>query len=346
MPDRVAVSSRTASSLFRDDHHLTTLGCGAFRRRDPGPVAVLRGGEKPSGALPNVFVVGDAKCGTTSLHRLFELAPDVGVARTRKELHFFAAPELVAAAKGPGDDTIPGAIVQDEATYRAEFAHLDPGLPVIADVSPSYLRVAPAAARIAAFAPEAKIVILLREPVAKVFSQYVHLWAEGRETLPFAEAFAASAARREAGFSGMFDYEGGGTYAAAVARYLDLFGPERVMVFLFEEMTTDMGSARAQLEAFLGANLPAAALPRMNVGGRVKSPLAAAVLGNERLKAALRAVLPLGLRTRLSQGVRSVVATERPVLDPVLRAALRRRYAGDVAALERLLGRPTGWPTA
>jgi hypothetical protein len=299
-----------------------------------------------TGRRPNVFVVGDAKCGTTSLHRLFELAPGIGVARTRKELHYFAAPELVAATKGPGDASIPGAIVQDEATYRAEFAHLDPALPVIADVSPSYLRIAPAAARIAAFAPEAKIVILLREPVAKVFSQYVHLWAEGRETLPFPEAFAASAARRKAGFSDMFDYEGGGAYAAAVARYLDLFGSERVLVLLFQELTGDMGVARAQLEAFLGVELPAGRLPKMNAGGRVKSPLAAAVLGNERLKAGLRAVLPLGLRTRVSQGVRSVVATEKPVLDPALRTALRRRYADDVAALERRLGRPTGWPPA
>ena len=76
---------------------------------------------------PDLFVVGDAKCGTTSLHRLFELAPGVGTAHTRKELHYFSAPELVRAVRGPGDAAIPGAIVQDEAAYLAEFAHLDPG---------------------------------------------------------------------------------------------------------------------------------------------------------------------------------------------------------------------------
>ena len=58
-------------------------------------------------------------------------------------------------------------------------------------------------------------------------------------------------------------------------------------------------------------------------------------------------MLPLGFRTWLSQGVRRAVAIEKPILDPALQTALRRRYAGDVAALERLLGRPTGWwPTA
>ena len=237
-----------------------------------------------AGPLPNVFVVGDAKCGTTSLHRVFELAPRIGTPRTRKELHWFSAPELVAATAGPGDDEIPPAIVHTEAEYRAEFAHLPPDLPVIADVSPSYLRNPGAARRLHAFAPEARIVILLREPAAKVFSQYVHLWSAGRETLPFEEAFARSAERRAAGFSDMFDYEGGGYYAAAVARYRELFGPDRVLVVLFEEMTRDMGPVRAALEDFLGVPLPASDLPQTNAGGRARSPLVAALLGNERLK--------------------------------------------------------------
>jgi Sulfotransferase family len=298
------------------------------------------------GPLPNVFVVGDAKCGTTSLHRIFELAPAIGTARTRKELHYFSAPELVAAINGPGDAEIPGAIIQTEAEYRAEFAHLPPGLRVIADVSPSYLRNPAAAGRLHAFAPEARILILLREPAAKVFSQYVHLWSAGRETLPFEQAFAASAERRAAGFSDMFDYEGGGYYAAPVAQYLELFGPERVLAVIFEEMTRDMGLVRDRLEDFLGLPLPATELPQINAGGRAKSPLVAALLETEWLKAGLRRSLPLGLRTRLAARVRGAVSFEKPELQPGTRASLRRRYARDVTELEALLGRPTGWPAA
>lgn len=299
-----------------------------------------------AGPLPNVFVVGDAKCGTTSLHRIFELAPAIGTPRTRKELHWFSAPELVAATAGPGDDAIPPAIVHSEAEYRAEFAHLSPDLAVIADVSPSYLRNPEATRRLHAFAPDARIVILLREPAAKVFSQYVHLWTAGRETVPFEAAFALSAERRAAGFSDMFDYEGGGYYAASVARYLELFGPDRVLVVLFEEMVRDMVPVRARLEAFLGVPLPATELPQTNAGGRPKSPLVAALLGNERLRTSLRAALPLGLRTRLAMKVRGAVAFEKPELRPEARASLRRRYAADVADLEALLGRPTGWHAA
>ncbi len=300
----------------------------------------------PALPRPNVFVVGDAKCGTTTLYRMFELAEGVGTSRTRKELHYFTAPELTAKTAGPGDERIPRAIVHDEAGYLAEFAQLPPGLPVIADVSPSYLQEPAAAERIAAFAPDARIVILLREPAAKIFSQYVHLWAEGRETLPFAEAFEASLARREAGFSTMFDYEAGGRYAEAVGRYLDRFGRDRVQVVLFEEMFDGGEAARRGLEDFLGIGFAKGPPPRMNVGGRVKSPLLAAILDNDALRGRVKRLFPLPLRTRLGQAIRRRVPTEKPELDPATAARLRRHYREDTLRLEALLSRETGWPAA
>jgi sulfotransferase family protein len=287
---------------------------------------------------PNVFLVGDAKCGTTSLYDLFALAPGVGTS-LRKELHFFSAPELVRRVAGPGDARIPRDIVRDEATYLAEFARA--AAPVVVDVSPSYLQNPPAAARIRAFAPDARIIVALREPAAKVFSQYVHLWSEGRETLPFAAAFAASAARRAAGFSTMFDYEAGGRYAEAVGRYFAAFGRDRVHVVLFEELVNAPAEI-ARLEAFLGVPLPRE-LPHSNLGGRLRSPLAAALTGNGALRAARR-VVPPALRLKLGQALRRRVGVERPELPAAAAAELRRRYAPDVAELERLLGRPTGWP--
>jgi len=293
---------------------------------------------------PNLFVVGDAKCGTTTLYRMLELSQGVGTSRTRKELHYFTAPELTAKTAGPGDERIPRAIVHDEAGYLAEFAHLPPGLAVIADVSPSYLQEPEAAARIQAFAPDARIVILLREPAAKIFSQYVHLWAEERETLPFGEAFEQSLARREAGFSTMFDYEAGGRYAEAVARYLDRFGRDRVKVMLFEEMFGTDGGARRGLEDFLGIRFAEGPPPRMNVGGKVRSPLLAAILDNDALRTRVKRLFPLPLRTRIGQALRTSVPMEKPELAPETAAALRRHYREDTARLEALLGRPTGWP--
>lgn len=295
---------------------------------------------------PNVFVVGDAKCGTTSLHRMFELTESMGTARSRKELHFFSAPELMLKTRGPGDERIAHAIIHDEASYLAEFAHLPPDLAYVFDVSPSYLQEPAAAHRIHAFAPEARIVILLREPAAKVFSQYVHLWSDGRETLPFPEAYEQSAARRMAGFSTMFDYEAGGYYAEAVERYIGLFGRDRVTVIFFEEMFGSGDAGRSRLEAFLGLRLPARPLPRMNMGGRVKSPVWSTLLGNDALRRRVKQVFPLSVRTRIGEYFRSSVVVERPELDAATATALRRHYASNVLRLETILGRKTGWAAA
>jgi hypothetical protein len=297
-----------------------------------------------SGARPNLFVVGDAKCGTTSLYHLFAVSPAVGKSR-RKELHYFSSPELLERVAGPGDEAIPKTIIRDEASYLSWFAEVDPTLPVIIDVSPSYFRYPEAARRIWSFAPDARIIVTLREPAAKVFSQYVHLWSRRRETLSFEEGFERSAERRNAGYSDMFDYEGGGRYADAVQCYFDVFGRDRVLVLLFEELVGAYdATARARLEAFLGIDLPPGPLPRANVSGRLESRPLDWILGNATLRTLRQRLLPPGVRVRLSQRIRSRLAVERPALAPETRAFLERHFAPDVARLEGVLGRQTGWP--
>ena len=143
----------------------------------------------------------------------------------------------------------------------------------------------------------------------------------------------------------MFDYQNGGFYAVHVQRYFDMFGRDRVLVLMFEDMTADMTAARASLNEFLGITLPDGDMPRMNAGGR-RSPVLRTLLGDERLKAGLRNVLPLGLRTRISGRLQNSVATEKPRMSDTMRDVVGRRFAGDTAELERLLGRSTGWPSA
>ena len=145
----------------------------------------------------------------------------------------------------------------------------------------------------------------------------------------------------------MFDYEAGGRYTEAVERYFSLFGRNRVKVMFFEETfgAGDTGeAARRTLEGFLGINFPKGPPPKMNVGGKVRSPVLAAVLDNDALRNRVKRLFPLPLRTRIGQTIRSSVPTEKPALDPKTAAALRQRYREDTARLEALLGRETGWP--
>jgi hypothetical protein len=82
----------------------------------------------------------------------------------------------------------------------------------------------------------------------------------------------------------------------------------------------------------------------MNVGGKVRSPVLAAVLDNDALRNRVKRLFPLPLRTRIGQAIRTSVPTEKPELDPATAGVLRQRYREDTARLEALLGRETGWP--
>ncbi|WP_424930047.1 sulfotransferase family protein [Amaricoccus tamworthensis] len=296
-----------------------------------------------SAPRPNIFVVGGSKCGTTSLYRMLQLADGIGTSNTRKELHYFSAPEIVQRLAAPGDEGVAKLVLRDEADYLAEFSHLPADMANIVDVSPSYLQNPQVPARIRDFAPEARIVIFLRNPVGKVFSQYVHLWSSGQETLPFEEAFDKSTERREAAYSPMWDYRSGGFYAGHLRRYLDLFGKDRVRVEIFEEFFGPDPVAQNGLADFMGIRFAEGPPPKINVSGRVKSPLMKAVLGNSALKGAFRTLVPLSLRDRLSGAIRGSVQTEKPKISDVMRARLEDLYRDDVAEVEAILGRRIGW---
>jgi hypothetical protein len=298
----------------------------------------------PDVRRPNIFVVGDAKCGTTSLFRLLQLTPGTGTPRTRKELHFFAAPELLKAIAGPGDDVMRHRIVEDAATYMAEFAHIPSTVQHIVEVSPSYLHHREAAERIKAFCPDARIVIILRDPASKIFSQYLHLWSEGRETLSFEEAFSRSKERRISGYSAMFDYESGGLYSQSVANYIEIFGRAQVSVQIFEEFFGAKTDARLALETFLGITLPMRRSPHLNRGGLPRSRLVSRFLNSARIRCAARTMLPLSLYTTITGWLKASVIIVRPELHPSTRASLGERYAADTARLETLIGCATNWP--
>ena len=294
---------------------------------------------------PNVFVVGDAKCGTTTLYRMLQLAGGVGTSRTRKELHFFSAPELLQKVAGPGDARIPDDIVPDEAAYLAEFAHLP------ADLAADRRRLAELPAGAGGGRPHRGPSRPTRASSSCCASRRPRSCRStptsgprGARPCPSRRPSPQSEARRAAGWSTMFDYEAGGRYADAVERYLALFGRERVMVVLFEELVGEDPAARQRLEAFLGIRFqegPAAADEHRRQG-EVAGPGGGA--GQQGAARRAEAAAAARARTRIGQLVRGAVPVEKPELDPATAAALRRRYAADVARLEALIGRPTGWP--
>ncbi len=231
----------------------------------------------PQRPLPEFLIIGAQRCGTSSLYKYLEQHPFV-VASLRKETEYLSA----RWCKG-------------EAWYRAHFPsarrrafeHRLRGRPIVSfEASPNYLFHPQAPARAARLLPEAKLVVLLRNPVDRAFSHYQHEVRASRESLSFEEALEQEPGRlagqeermsadpcfRSLGWE-RHSYVSRGLYAEQLERWMTLFSPDRVLVLASEELYADPASTFRRLIAFLGlADWVPKAFPNHSYGGSASAP--------------------------------------------------------------------------
>lgn len=215
------------------------------------------------------------------------------------------------------------------------------------EISPDYLRVPQAAHRIHRVAPEARLFAILRHPVDRAYSAYLHGRRVGDipRRMTFDEALAREATRRGRPFSELFE---GGLYARQLRRFLELFPADRLHVELFDDVVAEDGEGLRRILRFANPAVGDAVvgpLPRRNVA---RSPLPygiAAVWTRAARVATVRGRHDVARRLRgLEARWDAPGRAEVPPLDPRTRARLIDRYAPENMALSALIGRPLpGW---
>jgi GrpB-like predicted nucleotidyltransferase (UPF0157 family) len=274
---------------------------------------------------PDFFVVGAPRCGTTTLYAALRQHPQI-FASVHKEPHFF----------GSDLTPLPGAI-RDEASYLALFAGAGDRLRA-GESSVHYLSSRRAPFEIRAYAPAARILILLREPVSMAHSLYALFTRTGNEDLPTFEAALAAEEERRAGrcippgayFPEGLLYTDGARYAAKVERWLEVFGREQVHCILFDDLVRDTAAVYRRALAFLGVDAGFTA---------ELEPRRAAELARVQTIRQLRH-LPPEVRQRMQfDQMKHHQGPPRPELDPALAGRLRALFAADVAHLGQLLDR-------
>lgn len=280
---------------------------------------------------PNLFVVGAAKAGTTSLHAYLGQHPDIHMS-AHKEPHFFAdvrnAPNILA--------------VRDRERYLALFVE-GRDRRYRGEASPSYLWDPKAAERIRSASPEARIVIALRDPVERAHSHYLMDLREGLHRRSFQKALARDLEERETGWGISHLYHALGRYADQVERYLQVFARSRVHVLFFEHMRDDPGAALERLYAFLELPPHRPRTAPRNQFAIPRNGLASRLMGAHPLRTSLRAMLPPPVRAFVRSRLLDTRA-DKPEIPSDVEARLVEHYAADVERLESLLGRPVPWP--
>src|SRR5579884_1857403 len=272
--------------------------------------------------MPNFFVVGAARSGTTSLDRYLSQHPEIFIT-PRKDAHFFAAEHFPRT--GPGDGVMNRKVMRDEEQYAHLFARVT-AQKAIGESSAFYLCLPGTAERIAQALPSARILMILREPVDRTYSAYLLLRRDGRETLSFEEGLRQEAARKQQGFEPMWWYKELSLYTAQVQRYLEVFGSAQVKVLLYEEFYANPGQVLREVFAFLGVKEDVSIDTSLhyNVAGEVKSPRLYTFLTNfiynpSPLEKRIKSLIPLHLRKKWAS--RATGMLTRPVpLEPHIHA--------------------------
>lgn len=284
--------------------------------------------------IPNLFVVGAAKAGTTSIHAYLARHPEVFMSDL-KEPHFFASFEMSPEF----DNFMP--VIRDGAAYQKLF-HGSEGFKVVGESSPSYLCDPLSAIRIKKAVPQAKIVISLRNPVERAHSHYLMEYRQGREIWPFMEAIKADSRRTSKGWGVSFQYIEQGLYAEQVRRFVDAFGRDKVLVVLFEDLTSKTAEVMQEVATFLEidpSTFPKSAFERIHNQFEVsRGGIARILLRTRPLRLWSKRLLPKVVRTKIRNRF-LFTNGKKPLIDEVTRQDLAGLFAADIDRLESLLNR-------
>jgi hypothetical protein len=290
------------------------------------------------GIRPTFLLLGAPRSGTTALYEGLRARPDVFLPAVKEPL-FFLRDGRSRSWYSPGGAPRGAEAITTWDQYLGLFA--DAGrFPVRGDASTLYLYDAHAAGRIAARLPQARFIAILRDPVARAYSQYCLHRLRGTEPrTTFEEALAEEPARLRDGWSPFWLYRDVGRYAAQLHRYLSLVGPERLLVLLHEDVRDDPAAASAQIYRFLGIaerGEPSLVTASVNGSGVPRGGAAARLLraGSPWVRIGRR-LLPSAAR----RGLRELLTQPPPPLAVRTARELRAFYRDDIAETARLLGR-------
>jgi hypothetical protein len=305
---------------------------------------------------PNFFLVGAPKAGTTSLYRYLGQHPDIYMSPI-KEPHYFADEirfenfdehmQKMSAArdlafrrylKGPASERFSGGPVDDWGCYLKLFGGAT-SQTALGEASTCYLWSPTAAANIASAFPDAKIVMVLRDPAERALSQYRHMLSFAPKTISFSQYLDAGMSVRSTEISETYPFLQFGLYSTHILRYLKHFPQNKVHIAFYDDYLRDAPGFVAEVYRFLGVDSSfradvserhmAAAIPRSHGLNR---GLKRAGIWNLARRAS-----PLPLRRRLRR------LAYRPNSSVSMSAAERARlvafYRDDINCLSQLVKR-------
>lgn len=288
---------------------------------------------------PDFLIVGTARAGTTSLHEFLGKHPDMCMP-LQKEPCFFTF-----AGESPEFKDSRHRYTTDVESYAALFADCNKKL--AGESSTPYLYFhQKSIANILRLVPQARdmrIIIVLRDPAERAYSQYMHNRRDLREPLSFEEAIEAEEERKRENWHFDFFYVNKGFYAAQVKDYMDHF--QHVKVVFYDQLEKDPNGLLEDIYAFLGVTAPGEEekIVRRNQSGEMKVKWLKRLMSNRKnpVLKGLRKLMGRNTKKRLRNWMKDKLLRynlKKTDMLPATRKKLIERYREDIGRLEKLIG--------
>lgn len=294
--------------------------------------------------LPNFIVSGFPKCGSTALHYYLNEHPDIYMPK-QKELHFFTHKILSKQNQGVGDKEIKKTQIKTLKKYKDCYKDVKNEI-AIGDASPSYINYPSEFNKINEQLQNPKVIILLRDPIKRAYSNYLHLKREHRETLPFYEALKEEDNRKQLNYSDFWNYTFNSKYYDKIIAAQKAFND--VLIITQEELNRNTESTIKKVFKFLEVDdnfKPLNLSKRYNPGGIYKNNMVTKIIFKQtKFKSFLRKIGPIPLWVKhLKQRVLKKYKVASPKIDNKSENYLIKVFKEDVKNIQKLGIDLSGW---
>lgn len=291
-----------------------------------------------SGRMPDFLVIGAARAGTTALHAHLRQHPEIFMP-AHKEPNFFAYEGQTLACKGPGADYINNSVV-DLAAYQALFADAH-AAEKCGEASPLYLYSETAPARIKHHVPDAKMIVILRNPIEQAYSHFMYATKQCIENeANFTRALGLETDRLAQGWQPLFGYSEFPRYGEQLARYLDLFPREQMLIRRYEDYQAAPGDLLRDIFESIGVDpdFTTNTGDKINAGGVPKNQaFQDFLMKSNPLTKAVGVVVPQNTRLKIRDWLAKKNMDAPEAMPAEARQVLIDRLSDDIAKLEQLL---------
>ena len=218
---------------------------------------------------PNFIISGFPKCGSTALHYYVDAHPEIFMPK-QKELHYFTQSYISKLNKGPGDLEAKKSQVKSLDSYFKMFEGVS-GEKTIGETSPSYINYPNSFKKINKELDTPKLIILIRDPIKRAYSNYLHLLREHRETESFSKSLDLESFRKSQQYSDFWLYTFNSFYYDKIIVAKKVFSD--VLILTQEELNLDTKKTLIKVYKFLEVDsefTPKNSNNRYNKGGLYK----------------------------------------------------------------------------